>query len=107
MSPAHLTQKGKQPPRVALASEAQATDQAAVAAHIGAVQIGQEALAASHQLEQTQAGMLIMLVDLEVLGQLGDTSTEERDLHFRGAGVVRLDLELLDPLLLLALRDGG
>lgn len=46
--------------------------------------------------------MMIFSMNLEVLGKIVDALTQERDLHFRRAGIALVDPELLDdPLLLL------
>jgi hypothetical protein len=46
--------------------------------------------------------MMIFSMNLEVLGKIFDALTQERDLHFRRAGIALVDPELLDdPLLLL------
>ena len=46
--------------------------------------------------------MVIFSMNLEVLGKVFDALTQERDLHFRRAGIALMDPELLDnPLLLL------
>jgi len=46
--------------------------------------------------------MMIFSMNLEVLGKVFDALTQERDLHFRRAGIALMDPELLDnPLLLL------
>jgi hypothetical protein len=46
--------------------------------------------------------MMIFSMNLEVLGEIVDALTQERDLHFRRAGIALMDPKLLDnPLLLL------
>lgn len=45
--------------------------------------------------------MVILHMDFEVLGKMLDALTEQRDLHFRRAGVRRMNSELLDLLLFL------
>ena len=46
--------------------------------------------------------MMIFCMNLEVLGKIFDALTQERDLHFRRAGIALMDPELLDnPLPLL------
>ena len=46
--------------------------------------------------------MMIFSMNLEVLGKIFDALTQERDLHFRGAGIALMNPELLDPSM-----DGG
>ena len=45
--------------------------------------------------------MVVLSMDLEMLGQMLDALAEQRDLHFGGAGVRRMNPELLNPLLFL------
>ena len=46
--------------------------------------------------------MMIFSMNLEMLGKIVDALAQERDLHFRRAGIALMDPELLDnPLLLL------
>jgi hypothetical protein len=46
--------------------------------------------------------MMIFSMNLEVVGKIVDALTQERDLHFRRAGIALMDPKLLDnPLLLL------
>jgi len=47
------------------------------------LQIGQQTPALGNQDQQTPARRVIFLVCLEMLGQLQDTSTQQRNLHFR------------------------
>jgi hypothetical protein len=46
--------------------------------------------------------MMIFSMNFEMLGKIVDALAQERDLHFRRAGIALVDPELLDnPLLLL------
>ena len=49
--------------------------------------------------------MMIFSMNLEVLGKVFDALTQERDLHFRRAGIALMDPELLDDPLLLLLSN--
>src|SRR5690606_38825304 len=60
----------------------------------------QEALALTDQQHQTTTGVVVVLVGLEVLGQVSDAVREQRDLDLRRAGVALRGPELLDDLLL-------
>ena len=51
------------------------------------LQIGQQIAAAANHLHQAAAAVVIMLVGLEVLGQVVDARGEQRDLDLRGTGV--------------------
>src|SRR5690349_24392394 len=61
------------------------------------------ALADEHQ--ETAAGVVVLLVGLEVVGETVDPLGEERDLHLGRAGVALVHLELLDQALLLVRRQ--
>src|SRR5262249_42361785 len=52
------------------------------------------------QHQQPAAGVGIFLVRLEVIREAVDPLREERDLHFGGAGIAFVGLELLDEALL-------
>lgn len=58
------------------------------------------AAALTDQDEQTTTGVVVVLVRLEVLGQVGDPTGEHGDLDLGGAGVALLLAELADDLLL-------
>src|SRR3989304_1637264 len=73
-------------------------DQRAVLVRIIALQVVEKLAALAHHLQQAAARMKILDVGLEVLGQAVDALGEERDLHFRGAGIVPRPLILFDPL---------
>src|SRR5699024_12611537 len=61
-------------------ADAETLDQRAVALDVDALQVLQEALALTDQQHQTTTGVVIVLVGLEVLGQVVDPMREERDL---------------------------
>src|SRR5262245_790944 len=64
-------------------------------------EVFQEAAAPTDEHEQAAAGVVVLLVGLEVIGQPVDPLGEKRDLHFRRASVAVVRLELLDETLLL------
>src|SRR5699024_8973893 len=72
----------------------------AVALDVDALQVLQEALALTDQQHQTTTGVVIVLVGLEVLGQVVDPMREERDLDLGRTGVALGGPVLLDDLLL-------
>lgn len=83
-------------PSLQLAAETQFLDQLAVLGRIFPVDVLQMAAALAHQLEQAAAAVLVVLVGLEVLGELLDPGREDRDLYLRRTGItlvprIRLD----------------
>ena len=71
-----------------LLAEAVRLQDRAVADDVLALDVGQKATAAADELEQAAAAVVILLVRLEVLGQLNDSFGQQSDLDFRRAGVV-------------------
>lgn len=57
--------------------------------------IEQFAAAAGHG-DQPPAGVIVLAVDFQVLGEMGDPGGKKSDLHFGGAGIFLVDFELLD-----------
>jgi hypothetical protein len=58
-----------------------------------------------NELQEPTAGVVILRVRLEVLGEIGDALAEERDLDFRGPGVLRVGLVRTDDVGLAILRE--
>src|ERR1043166_2672500 len=58
-----------------------------VSAGIGLSDVGQEATTVAHQLEQSLTGVKILLVGLQMIGEVGDALSQKRHLNFGGAGV--------------------
>jgi hypothetical protein len=50
--------------------------------------------------EESATGMVILLVGLEMLGEVVDPLGEDGHLHIRRAGILLMPLELFDDLLL-------
>src|SRR5689334_25020215 len=71
-----------------LAAQAQLADDVLVARVVLLLQIVEQATALSDHDQQTATGMEILLVALQVFRQILDPLGEDRDLNFRGAGVV-------------------
>jgi hypothetical protein len=76
-----------------LASQAEALDQALVACRVFSVEVVQQAPALTDHSEQSAAGVVVLLVDLEVLGEFVDTRSEKRHLDL-GRSCVLLVLSM-------------
>src|SRR3546814_4420919 len=77
--------------RPGLPAQAELLDEGLVARGILAVQVIEQAAAAVDNLQQTTTAVVVVLVGLEVLGQVHDAGGEQGDLDFRRAGVVVAD----------------
>src|SRR5262245_9316179 len=75
-----------------LPAQAQPLDQDAIAILIFAAEVGQQPPAATDQLEQTPARVMIVRMQLQVLDQLVDTFGQQRDLDLGGASVAAMNL---------------
>src|SRR5690606_6611842 len=78
------------------ATQAQFLDQRLVPLGILAMQVVEQAAAAVDHHEQAATAVVVLLVGLEVLGELGDAGGEQGDLDFRGTGVVGAALVFFD-----------
>src|SRR5690606_14453025 len=65
-------------------------DQRLVAGLVDALDIVEQRTTGLHQLQQAAAGMVILAVVLEVLGEVVDALGEDRDLHLGRTGVALL-----------------
>src|SRR5690606_1321161 len=70
-----------------LAAQAELFDQRLVARFILALEVIKQAAALGDESEKTTTGVVVLLVALEVLGQIADTFREDCNLNFRRAGV--------------------
>lgn len=68
----------------------------AVALDVGLFKVVLKAAAAADHLEQATAGMVVVLVLLEVLVQVVDALGQQSDLHLGGTGVALVDRVLGD-----------
>eukprot|EP00919_Chromeraceae_sp_WS-2016_P066895 GHVR01158194.1.p1 GENE.GHVR01158194.1~~GHVR01158194.1.p1 ORF type:complete len:153 (-),score=0.91 GHVR01158194.1:61-519(-) len=71
-----------------LAAQAELFDQGLVTAVIDLLDVVEKAATGRNELEQTAAGMVILAVFLEVLGEVGNALGQDGHLNFRRAGVV-------------------
>jgi hypothetical protein len=74
-----------------LAAEPEFLDQAPVPFQVSLLQVAEEPPAAADQLEQSAAGVMILPVGAEMLGQLVDPAREKGDLNL-GRARVRIAL---------------
>src|SRR5205823_13159331 len=93
-------------PCLELAAKAELLDQGAIALEVVLLEIRQEAAAPADELQQPAAGIVVVLVRAQMLGQLVDALREHCDLHLRRAGVGLTAAVLLDDLQLCFLREG-
>jgi len=82
-----------------LLTDAELVDDRAVPLHIGLLEVVKKPAAASDELQQTAAGMMILRMGLEMLGEVGNAVREKCDLHFWRPGIAVMDAILVD--------DGG
>src|SRR5262249_15517188 len=67
-----------------------------IAFGLGPAQIIEQAPALGHHFEQPAARRMVLGVALQVFGQLPDPARQQRDLNVGAAGVLPVQLELLD-----------
>lgn len=77
-----------------LLTQTQLSDQGTVTVDVLLLQIGQQITAAADHLEQAAAAVVVMLVGLEVLGQVVDTSGQQSNLDLRRTGVTLVEAAL-------------
>lgn len=78
-----------------LATQAKIFDQLRVRRCVCTLQILKKATAVVDLADQAVTGMMILLVDLEMLGEVFDFLRERRDLDLTGTGVTVVTLKLL------------
>ena len=71
-----------------------------VAAQIRVLQVIEQAAALADHHQQSAAGAVILLVALQMLGQMVDAVREQRDLHVGGTRVLGVRLKCFDRLCL-------
>lgn len=81
------------------AAEAQLLDDFGVFLKAMTLEVIQEFTAAAGHLNETAAGVEVLPVGAEVLGEVGDACGEQRDLDLGGAGVAVVSFIRLDNLL--------
>src|SRR5688572_19256271 len=84
--------------RFLLSAQTELLDQSLVALVVLALEVIKQAATAVNHLQQTAAAVVVLLVELEVTGELLDAGGQESHLDFRGAGVGRAALVFFDDL---------
>jgi hypothetical protein len=85
-----------------LATNAETTDQSAIALDIAALHVIEQTATLANELHESTARVMIAFVNLEVLGEMRNPVRQNRDLNFGRAGVRRVSLIVLNDLLLLS-----
>ena len=81
---------------VGLVTEGEAHEEILVEIGVGALGVVEHLATLGHHHEQTAAGSMVVLVSLEVLGQVNDTLGKHCHLETGGAGVLLVRLEVVD-----------
>ena len=81
-------------------------DEGAVLLDVALLDVLQEVTTLTDEMAQATAGGMVLLVGLEVLGELGDAVGQDGNLNLGRSGVVLVLAKLLDELGLLLLADG-
>src|SRR3954453_759160 len=68
-------------------TQAEALHDRAVALDLGLLEVVEKATTLPDQQKQATTAVVVVLVRLEVVGEVRDAVREQRDLHLRGAGV--------------------
>ena len=71
-----------------LVTQTQLLDECRVALEVFFLEVGQEAAAAIDHGNQPALGAVVLLMNLHVLGELGDAPRQNGDLHFAGTAVL-------------------
>ena len=85
-----------------LATNAETTDQSAIALDIAALDVVQQTATLADEFHESASGVMITLVDFQVLGEVRDSVSQNRDLNLGRARVRGVSLVVLDDLLLLS-----
>ena len=90
-----------------LLTDTQLGDQSTITVDVLLCQIVQHAAALTDHHQQTTAGVVVVLVGAQVLGQLVDASGQDSDLNLGGTGIAFVSSVLQDNLGLLFLQNHG
>jgi len=78
------------------ATKAELRNYRAVTLYVVVVQVVEEAATFADHHQQASAAVVVFLVNLEVFGEVGDTTSEKRNLHLGRAGVGIVEAVLCD-----------
>src|SRR5688500_568630 len=94
--------RGASPPAIAtgcaLLAQSEPFDQRSVRVRVRPLEVIQQLATAAHHTEQTATRVMVLDVSFEVLRQIGDTRSQERDLDLGGASVALCPLVILHQL---------
>jgi hypothetical protein len=90
----------KRRPISTLAAQAETADQRLITRFVNALDIVKKATTLRNQLQKAATRMIVILVALEVFGEVGDTLGKNGNLYFRRTGVAFLGGVFLDKCLL-------
>ena len=79
-----------------LLADAELADDVAISVRVAPLEIVQEAATFADKHQQASPRAMVLLVRFEMLGELGDALTQDRNLDFRAAGVRVMRTELLN-----------
>src|SRR5205823_14323115 len=88
-----------------LLPQAQPADDRQVSVPVLVAKVGQQAGPLADHLQEAAPAGVVLLVRAQMLGELGDPSCEQSDLHFRRARVAGLAPILVNDLRLAVLRN--
>ena len=82
-----------------LLSDSELFDDSTVTVDILLGEVVEKVSSVTYHLKKTAAGMMVILVGLEVLGEGVDAMRKDRDLNFGRTGIALMGLVLVDELL--------
>jgi hypothetical protein len=85
-------------PNWSLTSDSQLRDDLTVPLDVGLLQVVQQPTPLTDELQKATTGVVVLLVDLEVLGEVPDALGEKRDLHLGRSGIRLTALVVADDL---------
>ena len=71
-----------------LATQTQFFDESAIAVDVGGGKVLQQTTTLAHEEKQASTLVVVMLMCLEVLGEVGDSTTQHRNLNLGATGVL-------------------
>ena len=90
-----------------LLSEVQLFDDRAVTLDIGLLQVAEKVSSVTDHLQKAATAVVILVISLEVLGQILDSVSQKRDLYLRRTCVAFVSLVLFDDSCLFCLCNHG